>query len=907
MKRLQLSIALAAVALTAAAGCGDNSKTCGPGTQDSDDDGECEPVPTQPMCTNGTILDTATNSCVIDPMACQNGTVLIDGKCVDPTAGLKVDLTERTEPNNLGIGGLETSTSNAGDIALKPAGSVFVVKGTINPHRDGNGNGEVDADMDAYALDVAGPTLVEVTVDGVGGLMGAFLAQSDAVTLAPGWRRFGINVTGDASKRQLYFPAAGKYYVSVGDTRSLSVGVGSPPAAGAGAAAGGPGFTYFMSLKVLPIPAPTTLTLTDGKVTASSTLNVGEVKLYTVPMGLGINTASLRMVGTPAAALVIGRNGTYKDEGIEPSAIPPAPASADLVGFRADESALLVVDTAYHYGPGATPFDLAVTTRGAGQLSTSGGTATQPESAVDFSTFYYDVSAADEVLGLTLAWNQPVAGVIVDESFNVFANFTFSPTAGAFTARRFAGYTGLLRHRAAGRYYFLTFDPGATGPTDIIATSTIAAATVGTVIKGTPLTGQTLNAVQSNPYVYAPGIAADPWQLFDGVGTGTGNITNTFFNTTNAYGRIDALTTTGTGTIVNDVVPLFTQTHPESGRPQGRVMIDDAVTTLFFTTRLATTTGSPTFTLDFKPRTFHNFGTVVGGDMPARTGEVIDATTPVQYYLLRTASDNKINLTVDPVTPTLDSRARILNRDETLSREINNFGAGVDDVGTVSQAASGWTAMAVSTAAILTDPATFNLSLAIVNAPYRREASATTFADACEGGVTVPLVADSSTFPANDEGTSAAIDAPSGFQFFGQAATQLRVSSNGWLTFGAITTALFVNQDMPLPGNPNAVVAPFWDDLAGIVVCTKAAGSKLTIQWVGTRFNQPTQTVQFQAILDGTNQQLELVWGPNHKPANAGDSATVGLENQGGTDASKISFNQPNATPASTAVRFIPN
>ena len=87
MKRSQcLLLAAATAAFAVAPGCGDNSKICGPGTTDKD--GVCTPTETPPMCSDGTILDPSTNSCVIDPDACQNGTVLINNRCVDPTDGL---------------------------------------------------------------------------------------------------------------------------------------------------------------------------------------------------------------------------------------------------------------------------------------------------------------------------------------------------------------------------------------------------------------------------------------------------------------------------------------------------------------------------------------------------------------------------------------------------------------------------------------------------------------------------------------------------------------------------------------------------------------------------------------------------------------------------------------------------
>src|SRR4051812_15069083 len=108
--KVHLGVALAA----AIAGCGDNSKECGPGTMDIDgvctgvgtcgagtkDDGTgvCVPDGTF-VCAKGTVFDAASGTCQLDPSACQDGTVPIGGACVDPNTGLTVDAEEGAEPN----------------------------------------------------------------------------------------------------------------------------------------------------------------------------------------------------------------------------------------------------------------------------------------------------------------------------------------------------------------------------------------------------------------------------------------------------------------------------------------------------------------------------------------------------------------------------------------------------------------------------------------------------------------------------------------------------------------------------------------------------------------------------------------------------------------------------------------
>src|SRR6478752_133762 len=101
---------VALVTLGCALGCGDNSRECGPGTDDvlgecvpsggcafgttlDPDSGDC--VPDGPVvCSEGTVFDALTGTCKIAPSSCRDGTVLIHNACVDPTAGYTIDVQE---------------------------------------------------------------------------------------------------------------------------------------------------------------------------------------------------------------------------------------------------------------------------------------------------------------------------------------------------------------------------------------------------------------------------------------------------------------------------------------------------------------------------------------------------------------------------------------------------------------------------------------------------------------------------------------------------------------------------------------------------------------------------------------------------------------------------------------------
>src|SRR5687767_2946331 len=165
MKRNQFLLAVSAVALggVTAIGCGDNSRECGPGTEDMN--GVCVGGGGS-VCANGTILNETTNECEVDPNACQDGTVLVDGQCVDE-GRVDANLEEGPEPNGLGLFGELSGPEGAGSIDIGPVGTSFVIHGVIEPNQDADLDGQLEPDIDSYIIDVTAPVLVDVSADGI--------------------------------------------------------------------------------------------------------------------------------------------------------------------------------------------------------------------------------------------------------------------------------------------------------------------------------------------------------------------------------------------------------------------------------------------------------------------------------------------------------------------------------------------------------------------------------------------------------------------------------------------------------------------------------------------------------------------------------------------------------------------
>lgn len=356
------SFALVAAALCA---CGDNSRECGENTELSEE-GFCIGIGGPATCANGTILDATSGACVIDPNACQDGTVLVNGACRDPNAEITPDILEGAEPNGAGV--IEASTTPAGEITLRPIGQSVILKGTTNPFRDADLDGQQDADYDTYLVEVTGPTLLDIVVDGTNGTMSAFIvlatdAGSPLNSVASGWIRYGINVAGDMSKRQVYLPTGGTYAITFADTRSLRIDDDSPPAAGTGGAAGSATASYYATIQEVAMPIASPIMLTAGAAEITGTI-ASDVKLYAATLGVGSHQVGLEMQGvTTNPSVVVLENGVFKtsaDEIQGPRAV--IPAHVVFTGVGATDTTLIVTDFTYNYGVAAQPFTLSVMT-----------------------------------------------------------------------------------------------------------------------------------------------------------------------------------------------------------------------------------------------------------------------------------------------------------------------------------------------------------------------------------------------------------------------------------------------------------------------------------------------------------------------------------------------------------------
>lgn len=173
-------------------------------------------------------------------------------------------------------------------------------------------------------------------------------------------------------------------------------------------------------------------------------------------------------------------------------------------------------------------------------------------------------------------------------------------------------------------------------------------------------------------------------------------------------------------------------------------------------------------------------------------------------------------------------------------------------------------------------------------------------------GVFTPLTGGTPTFTNNtaDDVLSSAITLPFTFYYNCQPYTQIKISSNGWLTFDmSKTTSLFTNN---LSGT-SLIIAPLWDDLqcTNDVRCQTSGtfpNRIFTIEWLNMEWNYAANTavISFQVKLYETSNRIEFIYRDENSNNVYNGSASIGLS---GAVGQFLSLNNtwPSPTPSSTS------
>lgn len=136
------------------------------------------------------------------------------------------------------------------------------------------------------------------------------------------------------------------------------------------------------------------------------------------------------------------------------------------------------------------------------------------------------------------------------------------------------------------------------------------------------------------------------------------------------------------------------------------------------------------------------------------------------------------------------------------------------------------------------------------------------------------------------------IDLPWGFPFYGEVQQQIKLASNGYLTFHEDGTDR-TNDPIPNVVYPNNSIFPFWDnmsaDFGSLYYLDDPAENRVIIQYTNWTLSSGYGDYTFQIHLysNGT-----IYFYYNHMEGTL-TSATIGIENQDGLDGLQIAYNQP--------------
>ncbi|MFC4116127.1 S8 family serine peptidase [Nonomuraea zeae] len=146
---------------------------------------------------------------------------------------------------------------------------------------------------------------------------------------------------------------------------------------------------------------------------------------------------------------------------------------------------------------------------------------------------------------------------------------------------------------------------------------------------------------------------------------------------------------------------------------------------------------------------------------------------------------------------------------------------------------------------------------------------------------------------------AAQVTLPFPVPFYGTGQSRAWIGTNGFITFAADRIVTASNGRLPTTSTPNNALYPYWDDLkvdaeAGIytAVTGTAPHRQYVVEWRNVSFySEADQRVSFEALL-GEDGSIAFRYKDIESERDRGTSATIGIENAGGTDALLYSYEE---------------
>ena len=159
-------------------------------------------------------------------------------------------------------------------------------------------------------------------------------------------------------------------------------------------------------------------------------------------------------------------------------------------------------------------------------------------------------------------------------------------------------------------------------------------------------------------------------------------------------------------------------------------------------------------------------------------------------------------------------------------------------------------------------------------------------------------ITDGTPLLLGDDDNQGPFDLGFNFEFYDSTFSSINICSNGFLSFKSISTA-YLNAPIPNRGEPNNLLAIFWDDLSpnngGQVYYkqdTDPGGlQRFIVSYDGIPHYQDIGSLFFQVILYETGDII-YQYGSMNDDGHGNDGATIGIEDAGGNIGTQYAYNE---------------
>jgi hypothetical protein len=843
----------------ASGGCVADVTECAPGTVAMGS--TCVPDGSV-ICADNTTFDPDTGTCVVTSEACAEGTTLVDGVCVPDDETLVAEVQAAPEPDDSIF-----QRGTPGSFVPPGIGEERTLDGCITP-ADFDGDGELDVDLDVFEFTVDGPGLYRIRADGLRGLAAAFavvtkepladgsLAIQDGFGLR-GFYRMGVNLVGDTSERRVFLPGAGTYEVAVFDARSLDLERIASGIQNLSLPVGSEDTCYFVTIEREPLPEATEVTVGEpfggetgdpmffrASAAERTVFRLGDGLPRETPGGLDIFELGVFF----GQVIVVGDTFTATRGYGERTYSPIVPAG---------DEALVVIDSEIYLSFDSVGISLSLET-----------VPRVPEDGVLAAVQPTDELSAIFGIG-SIAWFEATAGDVVRVAFEtdgfpvrLATTEPFRPFPIGSPCTAFPPFSGC----AADDLYYVPSQSGVqlidvfngnVDPGDSFDVT--ISRNAWTPVSLTAAVAQTVPLVDERTFVDIEPAPASPWTVVE-----LSNFTGVAFTSADVGFHLDegadgladppALRREG----VTAAVGLI---QGRGGSRQVLVELGDP----------AGFDGDEGVDVRFAEETFVDLR--VDPTAPAeRSGEPVPTGGEAAYYFIRAVPGGEVTFEAsgtsgtDPLVEQLDEVTGVVDfADLTGPDGTETLTATVGD--------PGWLAFAVRAG----EPGG-TVDVSVTQAPlpsftYTQQPGETAFTSVCPGagGDGVVIASGPRTLAARSLSTL------TGFTLFGDPVTELRVSTNGWLTTDpSYAGGAFLSDfgfDRPLP--PVSVIAPLLNNDIDATVCVAEASDQLVVEWRGSADGAVVET---QVVLRADDDTIEVIYGDDHEAA----ADVVGLKSPDG-------------------------